>query len=163
VWTVTLAVVAPPGTVTVPGRLAIAELPLERVITAPAAGACPVSAIVAVDVPPPVTLAGARVSEAKTGALTVRVGVRVTPFNVAEIFTAVFAVTTCVVMVAVPVVEPAATVMLPETAATGGLLLVSVTSVPPAGAGPLSVAVATELAPPERLVGLSVNESNTAG
>jgi hypothetical protein len=53
VWTVTAAEVAPPGMVTVPGRLAMEVLLLASVITDPAAGVSPFRVTVAVEVAPP--------------------------------------------------------------------------------------------------------------
>jgi hypothetical protein len=60
--------------------------------------------------------------------------------------------TAVVVTVNVPVVAPAATVMLAGTVADA-LLLDRATTAPPVGAAALSVAVPVELAPPTRLVG----------
>lgn len=54
----------------------------------------------------------------------------------------------------VAVVAPAATVTLPGTVAREVLLLVSVTTAPPAGAAELNVTVPVEEAPPTTLVGL---------
>ena len=55
-------------------------------------------------------------------------------------------------------VELAATVTLCGTWAMPGLLLERLTTAPPAGAGPLSVTVPTELPLPTRAVGLKLSE-----
>jgi len=67
-----------------------------------------------------------------------------------------------VVTVKVAVVEFAAIVTLAGTAAEAVLLLDSVTSAPPAGAGPLSVTVPVEGVPPRTEVGLSETEVRVA-
>jgi hypothetical protein len=79
--------------------------------------------------------------------------------------TAVDAVSALVLTVNVTLVAPAATVTLEGTLAAAVLLLESVTSAPPDGAGPLNVTVPVEdCVPPITLVGLSVSdESVTAG
>jgi len=79
--------------------------------------------------------------------------------------TAVDAVTALVLTVNVALVAPATTVTLEGTLPAAVLLLESVTSAPPDGAGPLSVTVPVEdCVPPMTLVGLSVSdESVTAG
>jgi hypothetical protein len=65
-----------------------------------------------------------------------------------------------VVTVKVAVVPPAATVTLPGTVAREGLLLVSATTAPPAGATELKVTVPVEEAPPTTLVGLKVKRDS---
>ena len=79
--------------------------------------------------------------------------------------TAVDAVSALVLTVNVALVAPAGTVTLAGTLAAAVLLLESVTSAPPDGAGPLNVTVPVEdCVPPITLVGLSVSdESVTAG
>ena len=58
---------------------------------------------------------------------------------------------------------PAATVTSAGTAATAGLELASVTSAPPAGAGPESVTVPVELEPAATVDGLSVSDESLGG
>ncbi len=79
--------------------------------------------------------------------------------------TAADAVTALVLAVNVALAAPAATVTLAGTLAAAVLLLESVTSAPPDGAGPLNVTVPVEdCVPPITLVGLSVREESvTAG
>jgi hypothetical protein len=79
VVTVTVAVVAPAGTVTLAGTAAADGLELASATTAPPAGAGLFSLTVAVDGEPPVTLVGLSVIADKIGALTVRLAVRVSP------------------------------------------------------------------------------------
>lgn len=68
VFTVKVALVLPAGTVTLEGTLAAAALLLESVISAPPAGAGPLSVTVPVeDCKPPTTLAGFNVSEVTVG------------------------------------------------------------------------------------------------
>ena len=62
-----------------------------------------------------------------------------------------------VVTVNVPVVFPDATVMLAGTVAAV-LLLANLTVSPALGAGPLSVTVPVEFAPPSRIVGFKVTD-----
>ena len=73
------ALVAPAGTVTLPGTVA-AELLLDSVTCAPPAGAGPSSVTVPVELLPPVTVVGFIASEERRAAgFTVSVAVRVTP------------------------------------------------------------------------------------
>jgi hypothetical protein len=133
--------VAPAATVTEAGTVA-AGLLLDSVTTAPAAGAAPLSVTVfpVTDVPP-WTEAEDKVRADGLGGCTVRVAVAVMPPYVAEIVTGVLAATAEVVMVnAGDTVVPPATVTEAGTVAAG-LLLVSVTTAPAAGAGALSVTV----------------------
>jgi hypothetical protein len=71
VFTVKVALLLPPGTVTLAGTLA-APLLLERVTCAPPAGAGPLSVTVPIeDCTPPTTLVGFNVSEETVGGVTV--------------------------------------------------------------------------------------------
>jgi hypothetical protein len=67
-----------------------------------------------------------------------------------------------VATVNVAVVAPAATVTDGSTVATLGLLLVNVTTAPPAGAAALSVTLPVLFAPPVRVAGFSVIEARVA-
>ena len=71
--------------------------------------------------------------------------------------------TTVVFIVKVALVAPLNTVTLARTVATEVLSLVSVTAVPPVGAGPLKVTVPWEVVPPKTVVGLSESESRAGG
>ena len=62
----------------------------------------------------------------------------------------------------VPVVEPAATVILDGTLVTMVLLVFSVILAPPIGAGPLSVTVPVADVPPLTLVGLTLSDESVA-
>jgi len=111
----------------------------------------PVAETVNVAVPP--AAAGFTVSEL----------VRVTPPYVPEIVTELEAVTAFEVAVNVPLVAPAAIVMLAGTVAALVLLLDNVTIAPPDGAAAVSVAVPVALAlPPTTLAG-EIESDDSAG
>ena len=80
---VNVAEVAPAATVTLPGTCAAAVLLLDRLTTAPPAGAGPVNLTVPVDEIPPATEAGLRVIALplplSVSGVTVKVAVLVTP------------------------------------------------------------------------------------
>jgi hypothetical protein len=148
-----VALVEPPGTVTLPGTCATEVLLLCNVTTMPPTGALPFKVTVPVEGFPPTTDVGLLEIEENVGALTVSVVVLVKPY-VPEIVTEVFAATGLVVIVKVADVAPAATVTLGGTCATAVLVLCSVTVVPPVGAAALKVTVPVELAPPTTDVGV---------
>jgi hypothetical protein len=162
-----VAVVAPAGTVTVAGTWAAAALLLVRLTTVPPTCAGPVSVTVPVDDSPPSTVAGLTLTAVSpaTSAVTVRVAVRETLLWVAVIVTGVSAATGLVVTVNMAVVAPAATVILTGSCAAAVLLLVRLTTIPPAGAGPLSVTVPIDDAPPSSVAGLTLTalRPETAG
>jgi len=143
------AVVAPAGTVTLAGTATTAVLLLDTVTTAPTAGAAALSVIVPVDVPPPRTLVGWRLSDVSVGVpgVTVSCADWVTPPLVPEIVTVVAVVTALVATANVAVVPPAATVTPPGTVATAGLLLDRVTVTPPLGAAEDSMTVPVDVVP----------------
>src|SRR2546428_606792 len=138
------ALLAPAGTVTLPGTVA-AGLLLDSVTGAPPAGAGPFSVTVPVELLPPVTVVGFTPSEETTGGGPPSVLVRGPPL-----------------LEAVMVVAAAAAV--PPRAPAAGWLLDGGPGAPPAGAGPSSVAVPVELLPPVTVVGFTPSgERRTAG
>jgi hypothetical protein len=158
VATVNVALVAPPGTVTLAGTVATAVLLLASVTTIPPLGAGPLRVTVPWDGFPPVTLVGLRLTpDTVTAAagFTVSVADVVTPPAVAEMVADVEAVTNVVVIVKLALVAPAATVTLAGTV-TAAELSESVTTSPPAGAGALRATVPVEELPPTTLAGLTL-------
>src|SRR5262245_28897180 len=94
---------------------------------------------------------------------TVSVAVRVA-LRLPVIVTVVGVETALVFTVNVPLVEPAAIVMLEGTVAAAVLSLDSVTTAPPEGAALSSVAVPCDVPPPATLFGFNVREvSDSAG
>jgi len=79
VFTVNAALVDPAATVTFAGTEATAVLLLDKATLIPPAGAGPFNVTVPVDVTPPATGLGAKVSEEGVGGLTVSVPVCVPP------------------------------------------------------------------------------------
>jgi hypothetical protein len=79
VVTVNVAVVAFAATVTLAGTCAAKVLLLDKVTTAPLAGAGPLSATVPVEDVPPITVLGLKVTVLTTGAVTVNNAVLVVP------------------------------------------------------------------------------------
>ena len=79
VVTVKVAVVALAATVTLAGTCAAAVLLLDRVTTAPPAGAGPFNFTVPVEGVPPITEAGLKVTELTAAAVTVKLAVLVAP------------------------------------------------------------------------------------
>ena len=67
--------VAPAETVTPPGGAATVELLLLMATAVPPCGACPVNVIVPVELVPPATLIGDKLSDNAVGAVTVKVAV----------------------------------------------------------------------------------------
>ena len=160
-----VALVAPCATVTLTGTAAAVLLP-DSVAVNPPAGAALVSVTVPCDAVPPVTLAGLTASddnEAVGGGVDGDINItalRLTPPNPPPMVADVTAVTDTVLTVNVALVAPAATITLPGTVAALVLLLVSMTTAPPAGAEPVSVTVPCEAAPPVTLTGLTASDDN---
>ena len=163
VVTVNVAVEAPDATVTLAGTVAAAVTEDVRVTTAPPEGALPVSVTVPVELVPPRTLVGERVTDVRAAGVTVRVAVWVTPEKTPEIVTGVEDPTPSVVTVNVFVEVPAATVTDAGTVAALVTEEERVTTTPPAGAGPVSVTVPVELLPPTTLAGATLTADRAAG
>jgi hypothetical protein len=79
VFTVKLALLAPPATVTLAGTVATEVLLLVRVTTAPPLGAKPLRVTVPVELFPPVTVDGLSETDVRLDGLTVSVLVLVDP------------------------------------------------------------------------------------
>src|SRR6185369_7398733 len=158
VLTANVFVVAPAATVTVPCTVAAAPLLLLSVTTAPPAGAALVSVTVPVLPALPVTAVGLTLTPSRAAAagFTVSVAVLTTPLYVAVMVTSVGTVPPMVVTGNVFVVAPAATVTETGTVAAAPLLLLSVTTAPPAGAALVSVTVPVLPALPVTAVGLTL-------
>ena len=151
VVTVTAAFTAPAGIVTFAGTVASAMDELTSTTTPPA-GAGVSMVIVAVDVLPPATDVGERVTEIGAGPRTVSDVVTVTPLLVALSVAIAFVWMSVVATGNVAVDAPAATVTLAGTDAATRLDD-NVTMRPPAGAGPESVTVPVADVPPRTDVG----------
>jgi hypothetical protein len=150
---VTVTLLEPAGMVTA-GSVTSVALVLLSVTTAPPVGAGPLSEIVREADVPPTTLVGLNVRLTSVAAVIVSVADLVTPLHVALIVGFDVVDTALVLMVNVAVFAPAATVTLLATAA--GLPALSVTVMPPTGAGPLMVTVPVDELPPSTLAGLNV-------
>ena len=133
--------------------------------TSPPAGAGPVRVTVPVDVEPPATEVGFSVRAdrlAEAGAVIVRLAVRVSPLYEPEIVATSVEATAVVETANVAEVEPAGTVTLAGTVAAAELEL-NATTMPPAGAADVSVAVPVAEFPPTTEVGLTEIEASEAG
>jgi len=159
--TLNVPLVAPAGTVTEAGTAATAVLALVSETTAPPAGAAVRSVTVPVLGAPPTSTDGFNVIVDRAG-FTTREAVTDAALYVAVIVTMVPVLTVAVDIAKVAVVAPAATVTEAGTVATAVLLLVSITTVPPAGAAADTVTVPVLVAPPTRFAGLSVTEPSDA-
>jgi len=145
---------APAAIVTLAGTCAADVLLLLNVTAAPPVGAAPLSVTVPVELLPPTTEVGDRVTEDKAAAVTVSVAFVLVP-RVAVTTEVVVEATPNVVTVKVADVLPAETVTLAGTLAAAVLLLVRLTETPPVGAAAFSRTVPVELLPPTTLVGFS--------
>src|SRR2546422_495923 len=171
VVTVNVALVTPAGTVTLPtgGTLAAAGLLLERVTTAPPAGAAALRVTVATEELPPTTLVGFSAKPETVrggggaGGVTVSRAEVLPVAIVAVIVTVVDTVTGKVEAVNVALLLPARTVTLAGIVAARVLLLEIPTVTPPAGAGAANVTVPAEEEPLATLAGLSVRAESVTG
>jgi hypothetical protein len=156
-----LAWVWPAGTVTIGGTWATDELPVARVTDNPPLGAAEVSATVPVALLPPDTLAGATANEASDGAVGPAARLTnadlVTPPALASTSTVVKTLVALVVIVKLVELLPAGTVTVGGTWRTAGLLLLNVTTPPPAGAEVTSWTVPCVEVPLTMSVGLTLN------
>ena len=128
---------------------------LDRVTTEPPLGAGPFRVTVPIDEVPPTTELGLSLMELRAAAVTVIFAVLVVT-SIPVIVTDVLLATGLVVTGNVAEVVPAGTVTLAGTCAAAVLLLESVTSDPPAGAGPDNVTVPVEEVAPMTDVGLKL-------
>jgi hypothetical protein len=135
---------------------------LESVTISPALPAGPLSVTVPVEVVPSRTTVGFNAIEVSVAMLIVRIADNVAPPSLAEIVAATELETPIVVIVNVPDVDPAAIVTEPGTPAAV-LLDDKVTTNPPVGAGPFSVAVPVEDVPPTTELGETVTLKSPGG
>jgi hypothetical protein len=156
--TVKLALVCPAATVTLEGTVATDVLPLWSVTVAPPEGAAPLRVTVPVELLPPLTLVGFRVSdESVNDGLMISDAIWELLPSVAVIVAVRAVLTGVVLTVKVALVDPLDTVTLPGTLALE-LLLLRLTTVPPEGAAELRVTVPVELLPPVTLFGFRLSD-----
>src|SRR5262249_12355459 len=158
------AAAGPAATRTLTGTVAAAALVLLSVTTVPPVAAVELRITVPVDALPPGTVAGSSVTDETPGGMTVSCTLRVTPPDVPEIVTiTVDNVTVLVVTAKLAVVEPGGTVTFAGTATTAGWLLTRLTTVPPAAAAALTVAVPDANAPLTTMLGLTCRSARAVG
>ena len=153
------AVVAPADTVTLTGTVATDVLLLASVTTVLLDGALD-KVTVPCELEPPATLPGLILMEDSVIAagLTVSVAFTVAPADEAEIVAVVVVDGELVLTVNVPELCPAGIVKTVTDGTATVLLLPIFTAWPPEPAGPVSVTVPVEDAPPATVVGFNVNE-----
>jgi len=130
---------------------------LIRVTETPSLGAGPLSVTVPTVLAPPATVEGLIVIPLRVMVLTLRVADTVPPGAVAVILAGVECVTTFVLIMKLPVVDPAPITTDLGTDATV-LLLARVTFNPAEGAGPERVKVPRLFAPPPTVLGFKLSE-----
>jgi hypothetical protein len=153
VVTVNVLLLDPAGMVTEEGTCAAEMLLLFSETAAPVGGAAPFSVNVPVELAPPVTVLGLRVSDVRDATVTVRELLLVLVPSVPEIETVTDDATPLVLIVNVALVEPAGINTVAGTCATDVLVLCKLTTIPPAGAAPLKVTVPVDGFPPTTEVG----------
>jgi hypothetical protein len=156
------ALLPPAATVTDAGTVAAAVLLLDSATTTPPAGAGPVSDTVPAEPVEPVTLVGLRLTEFSAGGATVRMAVGLDPPYAAVSVTGVEEATAVVLTVNEALVPPCGTVTEAGTVAAA-LLLLKLTTAPPAGACPPSVTVAVDGLPPVTVAGLTLRVPAVGG
>jgi len=149
---VNVAVVAPAATVTLAGTVTEAA-PDERATGRPPVGAAPLMVTVPVELAPPATVAGLKLSAEITGELTVSTAVPEVPLNVPVIVEVPLRGN--VVTVKVALVAPDATVTDAGTVAREVLDEVRATTAPPVPAALEIVTVPVDGVTPATVVGLS--------
>ena len=151
VFTVNVAELFPAGTLTV-ARTVAEELLLESFTVIPPVGAAPLRVTVPVELVPPVTEVGVRLTPVKAGAVSVSVAETVTPFQVPEIVADFWEETPVVFTEKAADVCPAWIFTLAGTV-TFERLLLSRTVAPATGAPPSRVTVPVADCPPGRELG----------
>jgi hypothetical protein len=157
-----VAEVAAAAIVTLAGTVAADVLLLASLTTTPPVAAGPLMVAVPVEVAPPTTEVGFKVTDERVGALTVSVAVLETDPSFAVIVAVTFAAIAMVLTVKVLEALPEATVTDAGTVADV-VLLVRLTTVPADGAAPVRVTVPVDELPPMTVVGESVREDNASG
>jgi hypothetical protein len=158
VVTVKVVVVVLAATVTLAGACAALVLLLDNVTTAPPDGAGPFNVTVPVDVLPPKTDIGLRLTDDTEATVTVKPVLCVEPY-VAERLRVVLLATGAVVTVNGAVVAFAGTVTLAGACAALVLLLDKETMAPPVGAGAVKVTVPVDVLPPITEEGFTVMDA----
>jgi hypothetical protein len=158
---VNVAEVLPAAMVTAAGTVALDEL-LDSEIVNPPVGAATLILTVPVAVLPPATLVGLKDNEVSEGGLIVRVACATPPFRLPSIVAAVCFATAIVFTVNVAATFPAGTVTVAGSVAEL-VLLERWMTMPPVGAGPLSVTVPADDALPVTVDGDKVIDERTGG
>jgi len=161
VVTAKVAEVLPAAIVTVAGAVAV-ESELAKVITRPPTGAALPICTVPVEVFPPTTEAGLKVTDVNNGAVIVNVPVDDTLSNVPIMSAVVWDPTASVLTAKVTDVAPAGT-LTESGILIAALALVSVTVMPPVPAGPVKVTLPTEEPPPRTVLGATVTVDRLGG
>jgi hypothetical protein len=148
-----VALAAPAGMVMLEGTVAAGVFPLERVTSAPPAGARALRATVPVDGVPPRTELGLNVTDAIVVGETVRFAdADVTPSEAVTLTVAPLAVL-AVAIGKLTEFAPPGTVTVAGGMTSAGLEEVRESGYPAVGAGPLSVTVPMDVLPPSTFVG----------
>lgn len=163
VLTVKVVEVAPAGTMPVAGRVATADALLDKEIITPPAGAGLFKVTLPMTAAPPRTLVELMVSCVTRIGVTVNVALLVLPPALTVTVTSVGCVTGPVVMGNVVLATPTGTVTDGGTVAADVMSLASAITIPPQGAGPLSVTVPVALLPLVTLAGVMVMPVSVVG